>query len=151
MLAARSPRGLCYLGVERGLRELERWAARHAPRAKLVRSSRALGPVIRQLREYAARRRTRFDLPLDLRGTAFQLRVWRVLLGLGYGATASYAEIARRIGQPRAYRAVGQANGANSVPVLVPCHRCLAKNGLGGFGLGLPLKRRLLELEGART
>jgi methylated-DNA-[protein]-cysteine S-methyltransferase len=103
-----------------------------------------------QIAEYLAGKRRDFDLPLDLRGTPFQQRVWRELLRIPYGETRTYAEVARAIGRPAATRAVGLANGANPVAVVVPCHRVVAAGGkLGGYGGGLPLKRRLLAMEGS--
>lgn len=102
-----------------------------------------------QLGEYFAGRRTRFDLPLSPRGTPFQLRTWQALRGIGFGETISYAELARRIDQPSAMRAVGAANGRNPLPIVVPCHRVIGADGsLTGFGGGLPTKRFLLRLEG---
>jgi methylated-DNA-[protein]-cysteine S-methyltransferase len=104
----------------------------------------------RQLEEYFARRRTVFDLPLALRGTPFQVRVWRALLRIPYGATASYGDIAARIGRPGASRAVGGANHRNPIPIIVPCHRVIGSDGsLTGYGGGEARKRRLLALEGA--
>ncbi|HWF99888.1 MAG TPA: methylated-DNA--[protein]-cysteine S-methyltransferase [Steroidobacteraceae bacterium] len=106
--------------------------------------------AIAQLGEYFAGRRHTFDLPLAPRGTQFQRRVWRALTGIAYGKTISYGELARRIGQPSASRAVGLANGANPLPIIVPCHRVIGADGsLTGFGGGLPIKRKLLALEGA--
>jgi methylated-DNA-[protein]-cysteine S-methyltransferase len=107
------------------------------------------GEAVRQLRAYFAGQLRRFDLPLDLQGTPFQLRVWRELERIPYGETRSYSQIAAAIGAPRAVRA---ANGANPVPIVVPCHRVIGAGGkLVGYGGGLPLKKRLLELEGARA
>ena len=104
----------------------------------------------RQLQAYFAGQLQRFDLPLDLRGTDFQLRVWRELERIPYGETRSYLQIAEAIGAPRAVRAVGAANGANPIPIVVPCHRVIGASGkLVGYGGGLPLKKRLLQLEGA--
>jgi methylated-DNA-[protein]-cysteine S-methyltransferase len=89
-------------------------------------------------------------LPLDLRGTEFQRRVWDALLAIPFGKTRTYAEVARAIAEPAAVRAVGAANGANPCAIVVPCHRVVASGGkLGGYGGGLPLKRRLLALEHA--
>lgn len=103
----------------------------------------------RQLREYLAGERKTFDLPLDQRGTPFQREVWNAVYEVPWGTTVSYGEIARRIGKPKAVRAVGAANGANPHPVIVPCHRIVGSNGtLTGYGGGLPLKRKLLALEG---
>ena len=106
--------------------------------------------AVRQLRAYFGGRLRRFDIPLDLRGTDFQLRVWRELERIPYGETRSYLQIADAIGAPRAVRAVGAANGANPIPIVVPCHRVIGSSGkLVGYGGGLPLKKRLLQLEGA--
>ena len=102
----------------------------------------------RQLRAYFAGELREFRLALDLRGTDFQKRVWREVAAIPYGETRSYGEIALAIGAPRAVRAVGAANGANPLPIVVPCHRVLGAGGkLTGYGGGLPLKRRLLDLE----
>jgi O-6-methylguanine DNA methyltransferase len=106
--------------------------------------------AVRQLRAYFAGQLRRFDLPLDMQGTEFQLRVWRELERIPYGETRSYQQIAEAIGAPRAVRAVGAANGANPIPIVVPCHRVIGASGkLVGYGGGLPLKKRLLQLEGA--
>ncbi len=106
--------------------------------------------AIRQLGEYFAGERRRFELPLAPQGTEFQRRVWRALTEIPYGKTVSYGELARRIGKPSAPRAVGLANGANPLPIIVPCHRVIGADGsLTGFGGGLPIKRKLLALEGA--
>jgi methylated-DNA-[protein]-cysteine S-methyltransferase len=102
----------------------------------------------RQLGEYFAGRRKTFDLPLAPSGTPFQHRVWQALLTIPYGETQSYADIARRIGNPKAVRAVGAANGANPISIVVPCHRVIGADGsLTGYGGGLPRKRKLLALE----
>ena len=102
-----------------------------------------------QLAEYFAGARRHFDLPLSPRGTPFQLRTWQALRDIGFGETISYAELARRIDQPAAVRAVGAANGRNPLPIVVPCHRVIGTDGsLTGFGGGLPTKRFLLRLEG---
>ena len=104
-----------------------------------------------QLREYFAGRRQSFDVELNLQGTEFQLAVWNELLRIPYGDTITYAELARRIGKPSAIRAVGAANGANPIPVIVPCHRVIGSNGtLTGYGGGIERKQWLLALEGRR-
>ncbi len=109
------------------------------------------GPVAqaaRQLREYFAGSRTDFDLPLAPQGTEFQRQVWRRLQEIPYGETISYGELARRVGNPKASRAVGAANGQNPIPIVIPCHRVIGANGkLTGFGGGLPTKEALLALE----
>jgi len=109
------------------------------------------GPVaeaVRQLREYFAGKRTEFDLPLAPDGTDFQRNVWRRLQEIPYGETISYGELARRVGNPKASRAVGAANGQNPIPIVIPCHRVIGASGkLTGFGGGLPTKEALLALE----
>jgi len=104
--------------------------------------------AVSQLREYFAGRRKDFDLPLAPEGTAFQRRVWKCLQSIPYGETISYAELAKRTGNPKAARAVGSANGRNQIPIVIPCHRVIAADGtLGGFGGGLTVKQTLLDLE----
>ena len=101
-----------------------------------------------QLGEYFAGCRRRFDLPLAPSGTPFQLRAWQALQDIPYGATCSYGEQARAMGQPRAVRAVGAANGRNPIPIVVPCHRVIGVDGrLTGYAGGLDIKRLLIELE----
>jgi O-6-methylguanine DNA methyltransferase len=107
-----------------------------------------LEEAARQLRAYFAGEARAFDLQLDMRGTEFQKRVWRELLKIRYGETRGYGETAAAMGAPKAVRAVGAANGANPLPIVVPCHRVIGAGGkLVGYGGGLELKRRLLELE----
>ena len=106
--------------------------------------------VREQLQQYFSGKRRDFDLALDLRGTDFQKRCWNALLRIPYGETRSYAEVARAVGSPRSFRAVGQANHYNPIAIIVPCHRVLAAGCyLGGYGGGLPVKALLLRLEGA--
>lgn len=105
---------------------------------------------VRELEEYFAGSRRDFSFPLDLRGTDFQLACWRALIAIPYGETRSYADIARAVGRPQGFRAVGMANNRNPVAIVVPCHRVIASDGtLCGYGGGLDIKRKLLELEGA--
>jgi len=130
------------------LSNCEAWARRWEPQARVVRGSEGLKALALELNEYLAGSRTAFSLPLDLRGTEFQQAVWQALLRIGYGETWAYADVAAAIGRPAAVRAVGAAIGANPVPVVVPCHRVIGKDGsLTGFGGGLPLKQQLLALE----
>ena len=103
-----------------------------------------------ELEEYFCGTRRQFTFPLDLRGTDFQLACWRALQTIPYGETRSYADIARAVGKPAAFRAVGMANNRNPIAIVVPCHRVVASDGtLCGYGGGLHVKRKLLELEGA--
>lgn len=104
--------------------------------------------VCLQLQEYLEGKRKKFDIPIKLYGTEFQKKVWNELLKIPYGKTASYEEIAKRIGKPKACRAVGMANHNNPLLIVVPCHRVINRNKkLGGYALGLDIKRMLLEME----
>jgi methylated-DNA-[protein]-cysteine S-methyltransferase len=104
--------------------------------------------TVRQLEAYFARKLRAFDLPLGPQGTDFQKRVWLELEGIRYGETISYGELARRVGNPAASRAVGLANGRNPIPIVIPCHRVIGSSGkLTGYGGGLPIKESLLALE----
>jgi methylated-DNA-[protein]-cysteine S-methyltransferase len=146
-----SPIGeLLLVGDDRALHGLYmqdgRKPARIAPRWR--RSTAAFGEVRSQLQEYFAAERITFDVPLELHGNEFELRVWRALSDIPHGQTVSYGEIARRIGAPDAARAVGLANGRNPIAVIVPCHRVIGADGtLTGYGGGLERKRLLLDLE----
>ena len=122
-----------------------------APPRDSVRDDAAFAGVAAQLDEYFAGRRTVFDVDLDLEGSPFQRAVWAQLREIPYGCTISYGELARRVGNPRAARAVGTANGHNPVAVIVPCHRVIAGDGgIGGYGGGLDRKQALLDLERTR-
>lgn len=108
----------------------------------------ALREAIRQLRAYFAGEMEPFGLPLAPAGTPFQQKVWSDLCKIPYGETISYGELAKRIGNPNASRAVGLANGSNPIPIIIPCHRVIGSNGkLTGYGGGLPIKEKLLALE----
>ena len=127
-------------------------AAEGPPGAIHNQENRLLAETWAQLLAYFAGHLRQFQVPLDMQGTSFQLRVWRQLGTIPYGETRSYRQIATAIGSPAAVRAVGAANGANPIPIVVPCHRVIGASGkLVGYGGGLPLKKRLLELEGALT
>jgi len=123
------------------------------PRPEWVEAADEFRGVAQQLREYFAGTRREFDLAVAPQGTQFQQTVWRALQGIPYGETTSYGELARRIGDVKATRAVGLANGANPIAIVIPCHRVIGASGaLTGFGGGLPTKRALLDLEqGQRT
>lgn len=119
--------------------------------AKEVRTdaSPVLEQAERELNEYFAGKRKAFSVPVSPKGTPFQRRIWDALRGIPYGETVSYGEVARRIGSPRACRAAGMANHKNPIPIVIPCHRVIgADGGMTGYGGGLEIKRRLLELEG---
>jgi len=118
------------------------------PKPEWIESARTFHETIRQLRAYFARELREFELPLAPQGTPFQLSVWNRLREIPYGETISYGELAKRVGNAKASRAVGMANGRNPLPIVVPCHRVIGSSGkLTGFGGGLPTKELLLNLE----
>ncbi len=149
VFVASTEKGVCavdFLKTEKAfLRELKgRFAG------KIVRDDRKNKKAVDQLRKYLKGELRRFDCRLDLQGTPFQEKVWSVLAKIPYGQTRSYRDIAKTIGHPKAFRAVGNANGRNSIPLIVPCHRVIESNGgLGGFGHGIKVKKRLLDIEKA--
>ncbi len=118
------------------------------PNAAWIESARALQDSERQLRAYFAGELENFTVPLAPQATPFQQKVWSELLNIPYGGTISYGELARRIGNPKASRAVGLANGSNPIPIMIPCHRVIGSDGkLTGYGGGLPIKEKLIALE----
>jgi len=143
LLLAGAAQALQHVHVQGGPQPLRPPAEWREDRAPFVR-------VLTQLQEYFAGTRRAFSVPLAPAGTPFQLAVWEALLSIPYGATVSYGELARRLGVTAGARAVGLANGANPLPIVIPCHRVIGADGaLTGFGGGLGIKRALLELEGA--
>ncbi len=150
-----SPIGpLLLYGTSRGLSGVEMTKQRHfeGKQSHWKRDDTRWRDAAKQLREYFQGKRQDFDVPLDLAGTDFQRKVWSALQKIPYGRTASYADIARRIRNPKAMRAVGLANGRNPVAIIVPCHRVIGADGsLTGYGGGLERKRTLLDLESGTT
>jgi methylated-DNA-[protein]-cysteine S-methyltransferase len=146
-----SPLGPLLLASDNGgLREIRFPNGKQSAKAKTEwqENSTQLKEVTRQLRAYFAGDLETFDLPLAPEGTPFQQQVWGELCKIPYGETISYGELARRIGNPNACRAVGLANGSNPIPIVIPCHRVIGANGkLTGYGGGLPIKEKLLALE----
>ncbi len=144
----RSPIGpLIAAATQTGLVEL-RFADSEEPR--LSAETELLTETARQLQEFFEGTRKAFTIPLELRGTEFQKKVWNAVLKIPYGSTTSYAQIAERIGNPGAVRAVGAANGRNPIAIIVPCHRVIGSDGeLCGYGGGLWRKEKLLSIEGA--
>ena len=141
LLLAGDEDGLRLIGFPEGKMVIE-------PEADWIESRRTFDEAIRQLEAYFSGERREFDLPLLPQGTPFQLRVWAQLREIPYGETISYGELATRLGNPKASRAVGMANGRNPLPIVVPCHRVIGSSGkLTGFGGGLPTKAALLGLE----
>lgn len=142
-------RGVFYIGLPGSPpADLARFVARALPGAHMVAADETPERAASQLRAYLDGGLRTFDLRVDMRGTAFQKDVWSALLEIPFGETRTYGELAHAVGRPGASRAVGTALGANPVPIVVPCHRILAKAGIGGYGGGLATKRRLLALEG---
>jgi methylated-DNA-[protein]-cysteine S-methyltransferase len=146
-----SPVGpLLLSGDEQGLRGISFQGGPHAavPAARWTRAREPFEAAIAQLEEYFAGTRRRFDLALAPEGSPFQCEVWAMLRRIPYGDTITYGELARRLGRSNAARAVGAANGRNPIPIVIPCHRVVGADGsLTGFGGGLDIKRRLLDLE----
>ena len=121
----------------------------NVPPTCMLKETKLIREAIIELDEYFNRKRTSFDIPIKFHGTTFQNKVWMEMRNIPYGSVLSYGEIAEKIGYPKASRAVGNACNKNPIFILVPCHRVVAKNGIGGYGGNLGLKIRLLELEGA--
>ncbi|MGH9515936.1 MAG: methylated-DNA--[protein]-cysteine S-methyltransferase [Terriglobales bacterium] len=146
-----SPLGPLLLAFDSsGLREIRFPNGKNSAKAKTEwqEDLGQLTEVTRQLRAYFAGELESFDLLLAPEGTPFQQKVWSELCNIPYGETISYGELARRIGNPNASRAVGLANGSNPIPIVIPCHRVIGSNGkLTGYGGGLPIKEKLLALE----
>jgi AraC family transcriptional regulator of adaptative response/methylated-DNA-[protein]-cysteine methyltransferase len=148
LLVAATPRGICRVSLGSGTEELEAGLAGEFPSAQLRRDRGALAASVGALLRYLDGRAEPLDLPLDVRATAFQRRVWEALRRIPYGATRSYAEIARTIGKPSATRAVARACATNPAALVIPCHRVVrADGGLGGYRWGVARKRALLEQE----
>jgi methylated-DNA-[protein]-cysteine S-methyltransferase len=141
LLLAGDDDALCLVGFPEG-------SMRRDPEPDWIYNEKPFAVARQQLTEYFAGERREFDLPLKLDGTEFQMSVLRALQQIPYGETTSYAEIAERVGRPKAVRAVGAANGRNPIPIIVPCHRVIGSHGdLTGFGGGLDTKEALLRLE----
>ena len=141
---AASTKGLVRLEFEARVQKL------NPSTTQLLESKSVLAPYLHELNDYFSGERREFSLPLDLRGTRFQLACWHALLEIPYGETRSYRDIAQAVGHPHAYRAVGMSNNRNPVAIVVPCHRVIASSGsLCGYGGGLDIKRKLLDLEQA--
>ena len=147
---AATPRGVCKIALGRETaQDFFGWLERHVGRVpRRPERSGLVALALDQIAEYLAGRRREFDLPLDVRGTDFQRRAWAAVAAIPYGQTRTYSQVAQAIGRPAAVRAVGAANGANPLPLVVPCHRVLGSDGsLTGYGGGLDVKRKLLDME----
>ncbi|NRF65733.1 bifunctional DNA-binding transcriptional regulator/O6-methylguanine-DNA methyltransferase Ada [Aquincola sp. S2] len=150
ILVAQSERGICAITLGDDPDTLLRELQDHFPRARLIGGDRAFETLVARVVGFVEAPRLGLDLPLDVRGTAFQQRVWQALRDIPAGRTASYAEIAERIGAPKAVRAVAQACAANALAVAIPCHRVVRRDGaLSGYRWGVERKQALLEREGS--
>lgn len=139
---------LCDWQVEKHRRHVDNRLKRELKAELVEEESEVIDQAVRELDEYFAGERRTFDLPLLFVGTEFQKAVWRELLNIPYGQTISYAELSRRVGRPQSVRAVANANGANSMSIIAPCHRVIGSDhSLTGYGGGIEAKRYLLELE----
>lgn len=143
--------GVCKVALPRqSKREFLRWLRENFKDNEVVDNNSKNREVIDQLSRYFNGRLAKFTLPVDLRGTPFQLRVWKELTKISYGTTISYKQLAKRLGTSRGFQAMGRANAANPVPIIVPCHRVVGANGsLVGYASGVKTKEFLLRLEGA--
>jgi O-6-methylguanine DNA methyltransferase len=144
---AKNEEGICSIEFSSdGKKFLKLLAGKNAGEIKLDSSKLKL--EIRQIKEYFSGRRKKFSMKLYIDGTPFQKKVWNAIAKVGYGKTASYDRLAKEIRNPKALRAVGTACGKNPLPIVIPCHRIISKNGsIGGFGGGIGLKRKMLEIE----
>ncbi|WP_257351100.1 methylated-DNA--[protein]-cysteine S-methyltransferase [Pseudalkalibacillus decolorationis] len=147
---AATKHGLCRITwPTESLDTLETWVNKQIPNAQLIQDNNVLAEYVLQLQEYFDGKRDTFTIPLDMRGTLFQASVWQALTQIPFGQTRSYSDIAEALDNPKAVRAVGTANGANPIPIVVPCHRVIGKSSaLTGFRGGLNVKESLLLLEG---
>lgn len=148
VLVAASEKGVCAILLGDDHKSLMEELRRRFSRAKLTRADASFEKTVAKTIQLVEEPASSVDLPLDVRGTAFQQRVWQALRGIPAGKTASYAEVARRIGKPKAVRAVAQACGANKIAVAIPCHRVVKNDGvLSGYRWGVERKRALIEKE----
>ncbi len=148
---ASTENGVCKISVPRESRkDFFEWIRRHSDVENVVDNRARNKEVLDQLTRYFNGKLATFTCPIDLIGTPFQVRVWKELSKIPYGTTITYKNLAKRVSAPRAFQAVGRANGANPLPIIVPCHRVLGKNGaLVGYSCGIKTKEFLLRLEGA--
>jgi len=148
LLVASTPKGLCMVSIAKTDRDLESRLESSFPSASIKRDDRGMSRMTTAVKRRMVGKDLDEKIPLDLHGTPFQVEVWKEMLRIPAGKTKSYAEVARNIGRPKAFRAVAQACGANPIPVVVPCHRVVASNGLGGYTGGIDRKIFLLNAEG---
>jgi O-6-methylguanine DNA methyltransferase len=146
---AQSGRGVCWIEFGNSEKEFLKMLSWRWPKADFRINNKALQIPIAELNEYFVGRRKKFTFKLAPNGTTFQQKVWQAVYEIPFGEVTTYQKIARKIGKPKAVRAVGRANGSNPLPIVIPCHRVIGSNGdLCGYGGGIELKRKLLKLEG---
>lgn len=151
VFVASTEKGVCMVDFLTSERSFLNELRRSFP-GKIIRDDRKNKEVLSQLKKYLIGQLKHFDCPLDFRGTPFEQKVWSELAKIPYGQTRSYKEIGQAIGHPKAFRAVGNANGKNPLPLILACHRVIESNGgLGGFGHGLKVKKQLLDFEKAHA
>jgi AraC family transcriptional regulator of adaptative response/methylated-DNA-[protein]-cysteine methyltransferase len=149
LLVASSEKGLCMVSIGKSDKDLERKIHDQFPSESVKRDDRVMHAMASDVKGRVEGKNLDAKVPLDLRGTPFQMDVWKEMLKIRAGSTRSYADVAKRIGKPKAFRAVANACGANPLAVVVPCHRVVASaGGLGGYGLGLDRKIAILAAEG---
>jgi methylated-DNA-[protein]-cysteine S-methyltransferase len=149
VFVASTERGVCMVDFLKSEKTFLKKLSDKFP-GKLIRDDQKNRNVLDQLKKYLKGDLKRFDCKLDLKGTSFQKKVWVALSKIPYGQIRSYKKVAQAIGHPKAFRAVGNSNGQNSIPLIIPCHRVIESNGgLGGFGHGVKVKRQLLDFEKA--
>jgi methylated-DNA-[protein]-cysteine S-methyltransferase len=149
VFVASTERGVCMVDFRKSEKVFLKRLREHFT-GKIIKDDRRNKEILAQLKRYLKGKLKHFDCKLDLKGTPFQRKVWSALAKIPYGETRSYKEIAWAIGHPKAFRAVGNANGQNAIPLILPCHRVIESNGgLGGFGHGVKVKKQLLDFEKA--
>jgi len=142
-------KGLCYVQLgQQSVGGLSRFINKHFAQAEIKTGGKHNQEAVKQLKGYFSGKLKKFSIPLDLVSEGFYRRVQLKVKSIPFGKTMTYGEIADELGSPGAARAVGGANGANPIPIIIPCHRVLSSTGLGGYGGGLEMKQKLLELEG---
>ncbi|NOS84141.1 MAG: methylated-DNA--[protein]-cysteine S-methyltransferase [Ignavibacteria bacterium] len=144
---AKNENGVCYIDLNENEKKFQQRLKSYL-NEKAVKKSAELGYEISQIKDYFAGLRVNFDMKIYLKGTGFQTSVWQALAGTSYGETVSYSELAKRAGNKNAFRAAATCCAINPVPIIIPCHRVIAKDGsIGGFGGGVAMKEFMLELE----
>jgi O-6-methylguanine DNA methyltransferase len=151
VFVASTEKGVCMVDFLTSEKDFLKRLKRRFPR-EVIRNDQKNRNVLNQLKKYLKGKLQRFDCKLDFKGTPFQKKVWSALTKIPYGQARSYQDVARAIGHPKAFRAVGNANGKNPIPLIIPCHRVIESNGsLGGFGHGIKVKKQLLDFEQAHV